>query len=113
MPEKSTLKKLPESDKSAIKDLLQKAEQIPFPKNISPMLATLVDKPFDESGWLYEVKWDGYRALAYVNNNNVNICSRNNKSFFCWVLTICSVLILVSFFTSSGFLSTLNPSKEG
>lgn len=81
MPEKSTLKKPPESDKSAIKDLLQKAEQIPFPKNISPMLATLVDKPFDEEGWLYEVKWDGYRALAYLNNKEINICSRNNKSF--------------------------------
>ena len=45
------------------------------------MLATLVDKPFDEEGWLYEIKWDGYRATAYLNNGKVEIKSRNNKSF--------------------------------
>ncbi len=45
------------------------------------MLATLVDKPFDEKGWLYEVKWDGYRAIAYVNNGEAALESRNNKSF--------------------------------
>lgn len=45
------------------------------------MLATLVAKPFDEPGWLYEVKWDGYRAVAYCNKNKVNLMSRNDKSF--------------------------------
>ncbi len=45
------------------------------------MLATLVDKPFDESGWLYEIKWDGYRAVAMINKGKVNLVSRNNKSF--------------------------------
>ncbi len=45
------------------------------------MLATLVDKPFDEPGWTYEIKWDGYRALAYLNSGQVQILSRNNKSF--------------------------------
>jgi len=45
------------------------------------MLATLVNKPFDEPGWLYEVKWDGYRAVAYCNMGKVNILSRNNKPF--------------------------------
>ncbi|MBA3648502.1 MAG: DNA ligase D [Chitinophagales bacterium] len=45
------------------------------------MLATLVDEPFDEPGWLYEVKWDGYRALGYINDGTVEIRSRNNKSF--------------------------------
>ncbi len=53
----------------------------PFPDNISPMLATLVDKPFDEEGWLYEVKWDGYRAVIYLNKGEVRMRSRNNKSF--------------------------------
>ncbi len=32
-----------------------------FPGDVRPMLATLVDEPFDEPGWIYEVKWDGYR----------------------------------------------------
>jgi bifunctional non-homologous end joining protein LigD len=57
------------------------ASKSAFPENLIPMLATLVDKPFDEPGWIYEVKWDGYRALAYLNNGEVNIRSRNNKSF--------------------------------
>ena len=45
------------------------------------MLATLVDKPFDEEGWLYEVKWDGYRAVAFMKNGKVELKSRNDKSF--------------------------------
>ena len=45
------------------------------------MLATLVDKPFDEPGWIYEIKWDGYRAVALMNNGKINLLSRNNKSF--------------------------------
>jgi len=45
------------------------------------MLATLVDKPFDEPGWSYEIKWDGYRAIAYLQKGNVDLISRNNKSF--------------------------------
>jgi bifunctional non-homologous end joining protein LigD len=52
-----------------------------MPANLQPMLATLVDKPFDEPGWVYEVKWDGYRAIAYLQGDKVTIASRNNKSF--------------------------------
>ncbi len=50
-------------------------------KLIPPMLATLVNKPFDEPGWLYEVKWDGYRAIAYCSKGKAELVSRNNKSF--------------------------------
>src|SRR5688572_30520862 len=49
--------------------------------DIKPMLATLIDTPFDEPGWLYEVKWDGYRAIVYLQKGNVDIRSRNNKNF--------------------------------
>jgi bifunctional non-homologous end joining protein LigD len=52
-----------------------------MPLHLSPMLATLIDKPFDKPGWIYEVKWDGYRAIAYLNNKNVELKSRNDKSF--------------------------------
>lgn len=52
-----------------------------MPKNLTPMLATLVDAPFDDADWIYEVKWDGYRALAYLQNGKADIRSRNNKSF--------------------------------
>ncbi|HUR67587.1 MAG TPA: DNA ligase D [Chitinophagaceae bacterium] len=58
-----------------------KGTKTPFPKSFKPMLATLVDKPFDEPGWLYEIKWDGYRAVAMLNKGKVELLSRNNKSF--------------------------------
>jgi len=52
-----------------------------FPSKLSPMLATMVDKPFDKEGWQYEIKWDGYRAVAFCNKNKVELKSRNDKSF--------------------------------
>ncbi|HWV69522.1 DNA ligase D [Chitinophaga sp.] len=57
------------------------APETRFPKTVKPMLATLVDSPPAQEGWLYEVKWDGYRAVALCHHNQVNLISRNNKSF--------------------------------
>lgn len=45
------------------------------------MLATLVEAPFDSKDWLFEIKWDGYRAVAYVKDGQAEIISRNKKSF--------------------------------
>lgn len=53
----------------------------PMPEDLLPMLATLVDKPPAEEDWQYEIKWDGYRALAYLERGKAEIRSRNNKSF--------------------------------
>ncbi len=64
-----------------VKAILKKAPKTAIPKGIKPMLATLVDEPFDDPDWQYEVKWDGYRALAFVNKGKVDLLSRNNKSF--------------------------------
>ena len=44
------------------------------------MLATLVEAPFDKKGWLFEIKWDGYRGIAY-KNKTVSLVSRGEKSF--------------------------------
>src|SRR4051812_24905969 len=74
-------KRLPAQLKKSTDAVLKNGILSPFPTGISPMLATLVDKPFDEPGWIYEVKWDGYRAIAYLNNGSIDIRSRNNKSF--------------------------------
>jgi bifunctional non-homologous end joining protein LigD len=52
-----------------------------MPRHVKPMLATLVEEPFDRAGWLFEAKWDGYRAIAEVGPNGVSLYSRNHKSF--------------------------------
>jgi bifunctional non-homologous end joining protein LigD len=49
--------------------------KIPF--RISPMLATLVDKPFTRPNWLFEEKYDGVRMLSYKEGSRVSIISRN------------------------------------
>src|SRR5438270_1023746 len=58
-----------------------KKKRAAFPKRVRPMLATLVDKPFDDPAWTFEVKWDGYRALALMAGKTVALQSRNDKSF--------------------------------
>ena len=58
----------------------KKKRKMPF--GIKPMLATLVDEPpEDANGWKYEIKWDGFRMLTYLNNGKVELKSRNNKGF--------------------------------
>lgn len=47
---------------------------------VRPMLATLVGQPFDRAGWIFEPKWDGYRAIAEVRKEKVRLYSRNQKS---------------------------------
>jgi len=64
-----------------VKALLKKGKPSPMPKDLQPMLATLVTEPVEEKGWFYEMKWDGYRSIVYMDNGIVNLCSRNNKSF--------------------------------
>jgi bifunctional non-homologous end joining protein LigD len=48
---------------------------------IKPMLATLVREPFNREGWIFEIKWDGFRAVAEVNKKQVKLYSRNFLSF--------------------------------
>lgn len=53
----------------------------PFPEKVMPMLSTLADRPPLQGEWIYEIKWDGYRAISLCNENKVSLVSRNNKSF--------------------------------
>ncbi|MFZ0321386.1 MAG: non-homologous end-joining DNA ligase [Candidatus Sulfotelmatobacter sp.] len=50
-----------------------------MPTAIHPMLATSIDDPFDGSDWLFEIKWDGYRAVAFIENGKVRLVSRNQN----------------------------------
>ncbi|MEO8150395.1 MAG: DNA ligase D [Bacteroidia bacterium] len=61
--------------------IITKGTRAKFPVKLSPMLATLVDKPFDSDEWQFEIKWDGYRTIALCNKNKVELKSRNDKSF--------------------------------
>jgi bifunctional non-homologous end joining protein LigD len=51
----------------------------PMPTTIHPMLATSVDEPFDGAEWLFEIKWDGYRAIAFIENGKLRLVSRNQN----------------------------------
>jgi hypothetical protein len=42
-----------------------------------PMLATLVDEPFDDKKWMFETKWDGFRLVAAKRDNALRLWSRN------------------------------------
>ncbi|WP_426485224.1 DNA ligase D [Flavobacterium sp. 2] len=66
--EKKSVKKKPEPK-------ITKAEFI------KPMLANSVKKPFDDEEWVFENKYDGYRTIAVINPNKIELFSRNQISF--------------------------------
>ncbi|MFI5293600.1 MAG: non-homologous end-joining DNA ligase [Thermodesulfovibrionales bacterium] len=59
---------------------LKDAPVKPVPHGIRPMLATLAKGPFDHPDWIFEVKWDGYRAVAEIRDGDVSLNSRNRIS---------------------------------
>jgi bifunctional non-homologous end joining protein LigD len=58
---------------------LSEAPEGAMPVGIRPMLATLVGEPFNRHGWLFEIKWDGYRCMAEIRKSGVHLYSRNGK----------------------------------
>ncbi len=66
------------SASSSVKDL-PGAVRKPMPTAIHPMLATAIEKPFDNPEWLFEIKWDGYRAIAFIDDGEVRMVSRNQN----------------------------------
>jgi bifunctional non-homologous end joining protein LigD len=63
---------------SVVKDLAGAVKR-PMPSSIQPMLASVVEKPFDDPDWLFEIKWDGYRAIAFIQSGGVRLVSRNQN----------------------------------
>ncbi|RYG44916.1 MAG: DNA ligase D, partial [Chitinophagaceae bacterium] len=48
---------------------------------VSPMLATITKTPFSDKDWIFEVKWDGYRAVGETGQKEVRLYSRNGIDF--------------------------------
>lgn len=59
----------------------EKVKQLKTTELIKPMLATKAPEIFNKANWIYELKWDGYRALANIQEGKVDFYSRNGISF--------------------------------
>jgi bifunctional non-homologous end joining protein LigD len=57
------------------------AQQVDFPEQVDPMLATPIDAPKfgNEAGWAFEMKWDGVRTIAYLADGRVKLLSRKGR----------------------------------
>src|SRR5215471_15443405 len=49
-----------------------------MPTRVEPMLATLVEQPFSDPNWLFEIKWDGVRAMVWIADGALTLRSRNS-----------------------------------
>ena len=60
-----------------------------MPTAVKPMLCTLLKKPFNDPAYVYEVKWDGYRIIAYKNHKHVRLDSRGGLDYTKKIPTPC------------------------
>ena len=58
---------------------LRGARKTPMPRSVPLTLASISEKPFSNPDWLFEVKWDGVRGIAYVANGEVAVRSRAGR----------------------------------
>lgn len=58
---------------------LEGARKAPIPASLEPMLASLIGKPFSDPDWLFELKWDGMRVLAFVRDGALEFRSRRGR----------------------------------
>ena len=69
----------------ATRKAIQNPEELPgakktaMPDQLSVALATLADRPFSNPDWLFEIKWDGERALSFVRDGEVELRSRSAR----------------------------------
>jgi len=57
------------------------APKAEIPRAVKPMLATLTDTAFDDDDWIFEIKWDGYRAIGSWDGKQAELYSRNGNDF--------------------------------
>ncbi len=58
---------------------LEDARKSPMPVRLAPMLATLSERPFSDPSWLFEIKWDGVRALAWIKEGKLTLHARSGS----------------------------------
>jgi bifunctional non-homologous end joining protein LigD len=78
LPAKEETKSSVSSTSSVVRASAEAVKR-PMPAMIHPMLAESIEKPFDGVDWLFEIKWDGYRAIAFLEGGKVRLVSRNQN----------------------------------
>lgn len=68
-------------DENELLDLLKEGNKSKFLSDVKPMLCSLIKEPFDDPDFLYEVKLDGYRIIAYVQDGKVLLTSRSGLDY--------------------------------
>ncbi|HMG16947.1 MAG TPA: DNA ligase D, partial [Saprospiraceae bacterium] len=75
-------KKLNDKEPVKVKDHSEKSPKVlSTPRFLKPMLAETFKESFDKKEWLFEVKFDGYRTISVINENEIKLYSRNEVSF--------------------------------
>jgi bifunctional non-homologous end joining protein LigD len=68
--------------KKAADDIPEGATKAKLPETLAPQLATLATRPpADPEGWVYEIKYDGYRMLARIEGRSVKLFTRNGNDW--------------------------------
>jgi bifunctional non-homologous end joining protein LigD len=78
-PDRTTEKESPAASVPPVAQAFEGPVKRAMPTAIHPMLAESVEKPFDGKEWLFEIKWDGYRAIAFISDGKVRLVSRNQN----------------------------------
>jgi bifunctional non-homologous end joining protein LigD len=55
------------------------ARSAPMPRDVSVTLSKIAGKPFSDPNWLFEIKWDGIRTVAFLENGDVRLFSRSKR----------------------------------
>jgi bifunctional non-homologous end joining protein LigD len=63
--------------------------------DLRPMLATLTDRPFDDQDWVFETKWDGFRAIAVAEPGHARLYSRRGHDISAKYPTVCRALAAI------------------
>jgi bifunctional non-homologous end joining protein LigD len=81
LPPRKPQKKKRASQSAAAPSGLPGARKAPMPGFFPPMLASLATRLPAPDKWVYEIKWDGVRALCFLEKDRIRLYSRNGNSF--------------------------------